>query len=434
MAPKPRGRVPKKKNKWNQLETNVKTLVQTCYNSLFDFKHFHIIASLLLLFELFLNIFIVQVVPYTEIDWIAYMQEVEGVINGTLDYSKLQGDTGPLVYPAGFVYVYSILYFITGYGKNIRVAQYLFVLIYLITLYLVYRIYYISKKVPPYVLIICCCIAYRIHSIYVLRLFNDTIAMLLFYLALNLFLTEKWNLGSLVYSLAVSVKMNVLLYAPALLLAYITLLGFKNTVKQLTICASVQLVLGLPFLLCNPYAYIKRSFDLGRVFLFRWTVNWRFVPEDVFLSSYFHILLLIAHLCLLGYFCVPMYQYFKSYASLKQLEKDVQGPLKNHNQVVDMGSISQLFLLPFFISNFIGIVCSRSLHYQFYVWYYHTLPFLLWSTTFSNRVRLLVFGIIELCWNTYPSTKLSSISLFVCHATILSNLIRKFWQKFKPSK
>ena len=33
----------------------------------------------------------------TEIDWKAYMQEVEGVINGTYDYIKLKGDTGPLV-------------------------------------------------------------------------------------------------------------------------------------------------------------------------------------------------------------------------------------------------------------------------------------------------------------------------------------------------
>lgn len=33
----------------------------------------------------------------TEIDWVAYMQEVEGVINGTYDYLQLKGDTGPLV-------------------------------------------------------------------------------------------------------------------------------------------------------------------------------------------------------------------------------------------------------------------------------------------------------------------------------------------------
>ena len=33
----------------------------------------------------------------TEIDWIAYMQEVGGVIGGEYDYANLRGDTGPLV-------------------------------------------------------------------------------------------------------------------------------------------------------------------------------------------------------------------------------------------------------------------------------------------------------------------------------------------------
>lgn len=33
----------------------------------------------------------------TEIDWIAYMQQVETFINGTLDYDKLIGQTGPCV-------------------------------------------------------------------------------------------------------------------------------------------------------------------------------------------------------------------------------------------------------------------------------------------------------------------------------------------------
>lgn len=44
--------------------------------------------------------------PDTEIDWKAYMEEVEGVEEGEYDYSKLKGQTGPLVYPGGFVWIF----------------------------------------------------------------------------------------------------------------------------------------------------------------------------------------------------------------------------------------------------------------------------------------------------------------------------------------
>lgn len=36
------------------------------------------------------------------------MQEVKGFLDGELNYMNLAGDTGPLVYPAGFLYVYSV--------------------------------------------------------------------------------------------------------------------------------------------------------------------------------------------------------------------------------------------------------------------------------------------------------------------------------------
>jgi len=64
--------------------------------------------------------------------------------------------------------------------------------------------------------------------------------MLFFYAALNAFTDNWWSLGSLLYSLAVSVKMNILLFAPALFLAYLATQGFFGTIKQLTICAGVQ--------------------------------------------------------------------------------------------------------------------------------------------------------------------------------------------------
>jgi hypothetical protein len=49
---------------------------------------------------------------------------VEGVIvNGTTDYSLLRGDTGPLVYPAGFVWFYAALYKLTDSGANIKLGK-----------------------------------------------------------------------------------------------------------------------------------------------------------------------------------------------------------------------------------------------------------------------------------------------------------------------
>ena len=75
------------------------------------------------------------------------MQEVEGFLNGTLDYGLLEGDTGPLVYPAGFVYVFSALYYVTDHGKNIVRAQWIYGALYLILMYQVFRLYCRSRKV-----------------------------------------------------------------------------------------------------------------------------------------------------------------------------------------------------------------------------------------------------------------------------------------------
>lgn len=409
-------------------------------------------------------------------------------------FLSFAGDTGPLVYPAGFVYIYMIFYYVTSRGANIRLAQYIFIGIYLLQMFLVLKLYSRSRKVPPFVLVISAFTSYRIHSIYVLRLFNDPIAIVFLYAALNFYLGGRWTLGSLFLSLGVSVKMNVLLFAPAILLFYIVNLGYVGTIKQLLICAAVQTLLGAPFLLTYPVEYIKGSFDLGRIFEHKWTVNYRFLPREYFEHQYFHFGLLAVHLLLLAAFARPTYRYFQSYCRLRQLQLQLQPQIDAKNveqkkratkkriiktepepepmtvdQKVFLSSFEnmlkkstgggdgkptasapaapttqeivseqkyeiffdkaiQLAILPLFLSNFIGIVCSRSLHYQFYVWYFHSLPYLIWFTDYTNILRFLLMGLIELSWNTYPSTIWSSLLLHLSHIILLFGIARNLYK------
>ena len=161
----------------------------------------------IVLFEIALNLSIVSYVPYTEIDWEAYMQQVGAFHAGELDYIKIKGGTGPLVYPAGFLYVFSVLKALSGGGTNILAAQMLFTFIYalnsLVILLTYRRAQLPARAVLPLLL------SKRVHSIFVLRLFNDCVASLIAHSAVLALSHSKMKTAATLLSLGVSVKMNV---------------------------------------------------------------------------------------------------------------------------------------------------------------------------------------------------------------------------------
>ncbi|KAI8076020.1 glycosyltransferase [Thamnidium elegans] len=231
------------------------------------------------------------------------MQEVEGFIHGERDYLKLKGDTGPLVYPAGFVYVYSILYYLTDKGKNIRVAQYFFEGLYLVSQLIVCGIYHQSKKVPPYIIILLSC-SKRFHSIFVLRCFNDPVAMVFLFGCILAMTYRRWTLSSVLFSLALSIKMNVLLFFPAFGIILWQVLGAYKTCLQLSLMVIIQGLLAYPFLSTFPASYFQKAFEFNRVFDYTWTVNWRMMQEETFVSSWFANQLLFGHALTLLMFIV----------------------------------------------------------------------------------------------------------------------------------
>ncbi|GMI04009.1 hypothetical protein TrRE_jg6755 [Triparma retinervis] len=246
------------------------------------------------------------------------MEEVTGYLQGERNYYNLKGGTGPLVYPAGFLYVYRFARYIAGGdGTDIRSAQWLFVLVYLANRLVVGFIYKRAfcdarrgrdlelGRWKFAIALALLSLSKRVHSLYSLRLFNDCVNVLLMNVAILLFLSPKLphrnHWASLAYSLSVSVKMNSLLYAPAVLLLYLQSSSVFSTLVSLSICAGVQLVLGYPFLSTYPIPYLRKAFELDRAFFYKWTVNLKFLPESVFLSPPLSLSLLFLHLSGISY-------------------------------------------------------------------------------------------------------------------------------------
>lgn len=117
---------------------------------------------------------------------------------------------------------------------------------------------------------------------------------------------------------------------------------------------SLQLLLGSPFLLHHPVAYLARSFELGRVFKYEWTVNFKFLSEEAFVSQMLSVALLALTVIVLVLFAV---KWLRSTGPI--YVRDVSTREGERKQLLPEYVVKTLF-----VSNFIGIVFCRSLHYQ----------------------------------------------------------------------
>lgn len=96
--------------------------------------------------------------------------------------------------------------------------------------------------------------------------------------------------------------------------------------------------------------------------MFKWSVNWQFLGEELALDKTFAKILLIAHLTLLVTFLLTKWTNFTFKPSgipnflvqirLFELKDPQKKPLDPYFVALSM-----------FTCNFIGIICARSLHY-----------------------------------------------------------------------
>ena len=353
------------------------------------------------------------------------MQQISIYVSGERDYLFIKGPTGPLVYPAAHVYIYNLLYHLTDGGHDILLGQILFAGLYLITLITVIACYR-QLQAPP-LLFPLLVLSKRLHSIYMLRMFNDGIAAFIMWAAIYLFLKRKWAAGVAMWSLGVGVKMTLILLAPGITIVTLLSVGLVQSIalgamaifiqvsqdpqrcfqmvwisNNLSIYHNLQIVLAIPFLQTNSVGYISKAFELSRQFMFKWTVNWRFVGEETFLSIGFSVGLLVLHASLLiifaGDWVKPsgsnMYHFFRN-------------SIRGHQGTV---VLSKTFIMTVMLSSLaIGMLCARSLHYQFYAYLAWASPFLFWRTDLHPILIFIAWASQEWAWNVYPSTNASSV-------------------------
>ncbi len=257
-----------------------------------------------------------------------------------------------------------------------------------------------------------------------LRCFNDGVAALCLWAALFCFQRRQWSLGMLAYAWGLGTKMSLLLSLPAVGVVLLLGRGFRGALRLGVVLVQVQFALAVPFLAANPRGYLGRAFELSRQFLFRWTVNWRFVGEDVFLSRPFALGLLAAHAALLVLFAAtrwlrpaakgPLPSASSSLASAVALATPIlarfSSPFSDAEEALlaERAATPRYVLTTILSANAVGLLTARSLHYQFYAYGAWATPYLLWRSGVHPVVQYALWAAQEWAWNVFPSTPASS--------------------------
>lgn len=84
----------------------------------------------------------------------------------------------------------------------------------------------------------------------------------------------------------------------------------------------------------------------------------------------------------------------------------LQGIMQGRQETVTLSKHSIMSVM--LSSLVIGLLCARSLHYQFFAYLAWASPFLLWRAGIHPILIYVLWGLQEWAWNVYPSTNASS--------------------------
>jgi len=325
----------------------------------------------------------------------------------------------------------------------------------------------------------------RFQAVHTLGLFNDCWCALGIHATVVLAQLGLWFPAVAVWSLSVGIKMNALLLLPGLMAVLVreavarrrrAAKSFATSKTRVTnmstfsvamrwlqrvwpeadvlwllqlvlVVLCVQVGVGAPFLMHSPGAYLEGAFNLGRAFDRTYSVSWRFLPEPWFQSKIWHGILLAVHVAgvvaLLGSRGCG-----RALTPRCRCDKDgdtIVGPTGKRDKYAIDAIDSQManthadgfftgfrsapsgstawIALALYGSNMIGITMARSLHYQFLVWYWASLPLLLWQGGIPWYGALVWIVALEVGWNCHEPAVWSSLLVTMLHLGLSAALL-----------
>ena len=143
------------------------------------------------------------------------------------------------------------------------------------------------------------------------------------------------------------------------------------------------------------------------------------LPPSLFYHRAFPLVLLAVHLLCLGVLAARVWT-AKQGGLLRALKVTPRRALHPEHVLVTLVGC-----------NCVGVLFVRSLHFQFYCWYLHGVPLLLWRcASLPFALKLLTYALLEYAFSygldrvEGTSTPASSAALLLAHAIILYALCR----------
>jgi alpha-1,3-mannosyltransferase len=367
---------------------------------------------------------------YEERDFSAYFEQSQRIIEGERNYEAVMSKNGPLVYPAVSTYINMFMYeYVNNGGMYYRPGQVINGIAYLVCVYCMVKIAQLAfVDTPKYAnIVVIHCFTFTALNILVEAAFNDAFCIMFSMISILIF-QKGWNtFGVVTFSISICWKMNAVLYLPAVYLIVSKSQGIFKGTSSLILILILQVVFAYPYMTDYPLQYFHSAYDFNRSFASHNSFNWAFLPQTIMEKESFKNSLLVLHLIFLLYFL------FTKWLRIKTMLKDLGVfPPKLCGELTKQDS--KYVAETFFICNFIGIVFSRGLYYQYVSWYLFTIPLLIefgMLRFFRPKMKYLIllvwtldyFYALRAISNTYTPTIAQGIMLiifgFLCAAACL---------------